>query len=211
MSKNKNVEEQDIKNKNKKAKEIKKEESEKVEKITEEKTFADTVRNTLISLVPYVVIVVVVCFIRYFIITPVRVTGSSMYPYLKNGEILMLEKVDKNYKRFDIVVANAANTKIIKRVIGMPGEKIKYENCKLYINDEIVEDYVKECITGDFNLEDLYGYLVIPEGYYFVMGDNRKESSDSRDIRIGLIKEDMIEGKAVFRITPFSKFGSLKK
>ncbi len=186
-------------------------ESEKVKKVTDEVTAADTVRNIFLSLVPYVVIIFVVFLIRFFIITPVRVTGSSMDPYLKNGEILMLEKYDKNYKRFDIIVANTTHTKVIKRIIGMPGEKIKYENCKLYINDEVVDDYVKECITGDFTLEELYGYLVIPEGYYFVMGDNRKESSDSRDIRIGLISKDMIDGKAIFRITPFSRFGKLKK
>lgn len=180
-------------------------------RITEEKTAADTVRNLFLSLVPYVVIIFLVFLIRSFIITPVRVTGSSMYPYLKDSEILMLEKYDRDFKRFDIIVANAANTKVIKRIIGMPGEKIKYEDCNLYINDKIVDDYVKECITGDFSLENLYGYLVIPEDYYFVMGDNRKESSDSRDVRIGLIKEDKIEGKAIFRVTPFSRFGNLKK
>lgn len=194
-----------------KKEELNTEENNKPLRITEEKTAADAVRNFFLSLVPYVVIICVVFLIRFFIITPVRVTGSSMYPYLKDSEILMLEKYDRNFKRFDIIVADAANTKVIKRIIGMPGEKIKYENCNLYINDEIVDDYVKECITGDFSLENLYGYLVIPEGYYFVMGDNRKESSDSRDIRIGLIKEEKIEGKAVFRITPFSRFGILKK
>lgn len=184
--------------------------NDQVERITE-KTSADTFRSLLINLVPYVIIFLVVVLIRVFIITPVRVTGSSMHPYLKDGEILMLEKYDRNFKRYDIVVANAANTQIIKRIIGLPGEKIKYEDCKLYINDELVDDYVKECITGDFKLEDIYGYLVIPQDYYFVMGDNRKQSSDSRDVRIGLIKKDKIEGKAIFRIIPFSRFGNLKK
>lgn len=162
------------------------------------------------ELVPYLIIIFVVVTIRTFIATPVRVNGASMYPYLKDGEILILNKMNKKYERYDIVVANAANTKVIKRVIGLPGENIEYKNCKLYINGEEKEDFVKECITEDFTLEDLYGYAIIPEGYYFVMGDNRKESSDSRDYRIGLIKSEQIQGKAKFRLTPFNRFGTLK-
>ena len=162
------------------------------------------------ELVPYLIIIFVVVTIRTFIVTPVRVNGASMYPYLKNGEILVLNKMDKKYKRYDIIVANAANTKIIKRVIGLPGENIEYKNCKLYINGEEKEDFVKECITSDFTLEDLYGYAMIPKGYYFVMGDNRNESSDSRDYKIGLIKDEQIQGKAIFRLIPFSRFGTLK-
>lgn len=171
----------------------------------------DKVRNFFKELVPYVIIIFVVAMIRSFIVTPVRVNGKSMDPYLKDGEILVLNKMDKKYKRFDIVVANADRTKIIKRVIGLPGENIEYKNCKLYINGKETEDYVKECITEDFTLKELYGYVMIPEGYYFVMGDNRKASSDSRDYRIGLIKADKIQGKAIFRLTPFKKFGKLKK
>ena len=133
-----------------------------------------------------------------------------MYPYLKDGEILILNKMDNKYNRYDIVVANAANTKVIKRIIGLPGENIEYRDCKLYINGVEKEDFVKECITDDFSLENLYGYAMIPKGYYFVMGDNRKESSDSRDYRIGLIKAEQIQGKAIFRLTPFNRFGKLK-
>lgn len=170
----------------------------------------DIVIKFIKELVPYIIIIFVVVTIRTFIATPVRVNGVSMYPYLKDGEILILNKMDKKYNRYDIVVANAANTKVIKRVIGLPGENIEYKDCKLYINGEEKEDFVSECITDNFSLEDLYGYAIIPEGYYFVMGDNRKESSDSRDYRIGLIKTNQIQGKAIFRLTPFSRFGSLK-
>lgn len=174
-------------------------------------TFADHVRNFFKELVPYVIIIFVVAIIRLFIITPVKVNGASMYPYLKDGEILILNKLNKDYKRFDIVVAKAANTKIIKRIIGLPGENIEYKDCKLYIDGKEYKDFVSECITNDFTLEELYDYAVIPEGYYFVMGDNRKESSDSRDYRIGLIKKDQIDGKTSFRLIPFNRFGKLKK
>lgn len=170
----------------------------------------DIVRNFFKELVPYVVIVFIVALIRTFIATPVRVNGDSMYPYLKDGEILVLNKVDTNYKRNDIIVAQALNTKIIKRVIAVPGENVEYKDCKLYINGEEVKDFVTECITEDFTLEDLYGYVTIPDNYYFVMGDNRKASTDSRDYRVGLISKDKIQGKAVFRLTPFKKIGMLK-
>lgn len=183
----------------------------KEEKIEKKLEPQDKVRKILIELVPYIIIIFVVALIRSFVVTPVRVTGPSMYPYLKDGEILVLNKMSKEYKRFDIIVAKADNTQIIKRVIGLPGESIEYKDCKLYINGNEISDFVKECITDDFTLEDLYDYVVIPKGYYFVMGDNRKESSDSRDYRIGLIKKEDIQGRAVFRLTPFKRFGSLKK
>ena len=170
----------------------------------------DAVRNFFKELVPYIVIVFIVALIRTFVATPVRVNGDSMHPTLKNGEILVLSKLDTNYKRNDVIVAKALNTKIIKRVIGVPGDNVEYKSCKLYINGEEVKDFVEECITEDFTLEDLYGYVTIPEDYYFVMGDNRKASTDSRDYRVGLIKKDKILGKAVFRLTPFKRFGTLK-
>lgn len=185
----------------------------KEKKVTKEEkkilTPQDRVRNFFKELVPYVIIIFVVALIRTFLITPVMVNGSSMYPYLKDKEILILNKTNKDYKRFDVVVAEAANTKIIKRIIGLPGENIEYKNCKLYINGEEQADYVNECITNDFSLEELYGYVVIPEDYYFVMGDNRNKSSDSRDYRIGLIKKDQIQGKVIFRLTPLNRFGTL--
>ena len=176
----------------------------------EKATPQDAVRNFFKELIPYVVIIFVVALIRTFIATPVRVNGDSMYPTLKNGEILVLSKFDSKYKRNDVIVANALKTKIIKRVIGVPGDNVEYKSCKLYINGEEVKDFVEECITEDFTLEDLYGYVTIPEDYYFVMGDNRKASTDSRDYRVGLIKKDKILGKAIFRLTPFNRIGKVK-
>ncbi|MBQ9318115.1 MAG: signal peptidase I [Bacilli bacterium] len=156
------------------------------------------------SLIPYLVIITVVVVIRTFIATPVRVDGSSMVPTLKNNDILILNKLARNYKRFDIVVVRAHGAKLVKRIIGLPGESIEYKNNKLYINGKVVEDVTPEK-TDDFSLEKLYGMKKIPAGYYFVMGDNRDGSSDSRDYRIGLIKKDDIIGKTIIRIFPFTK------
>lgn len=156
------------------------------------------------ELIPYVVIIIIVVLFRTFIATPVRVDGSSMDPTLKNGDILVLNKLSKNYKRFDIVVIKSNNTKLVKRIIGLPGESIEYKNNLLYINGEVIDDVSLEK-TEDFNLESLYGIKKIPNGYYFVMGDNRDGSSDSRDYRVGLIKKENILGKTIFRIFPFNK------
>lgn len=151
---------------------------------------------------PYIIIFLFVVLIRTFIITPVIVSGDSMNNTLKNGEYLLLKKYDKNYSRFEVVVFDYNDSKLIKRIIGLPGEHVKYENGILYINNEIIEDnFAKN--TRDFDLKNL-GFEIIPEGYYFVLGDNRMYSSDSRII--GLVSEKQISGVTNFRIWPFGKF-----
>ena len=155
------------------------------------------------GLIPYAVILLLVVIIRSFIVTPVIVSGTSMYDTLNDGDILLLEKFDKNYERFDIIIFDYNNTKLVKRVIGLPGEHIEYKDGKLYINGNLVDEEFSS-ITSDFTLEYL-GYEIIPEGYYFVLGDNRNLSSDSRVL--GLIKSDSINGKAIFSIWPFTKIG----
>ena len=160
------------------------------------------------ELIPYLVIIVVVILFRTFIATPVRVEGSSMVPTLKDGDILVLNKLSHNYKRFDIVVVSTNKSKIVKRIIGLPGENIEYKDNKLYIDGKVIEDKTVEA-TDDFTLKELYGMNRIPDGYYFVMGDNRDGSSDSRDYRIGLIKKDNILGKTIFRLFPFNKIRTL--
>lgn len=154
----------------------------------------------------YLVIILVVVLIRTFIITPIRVVGSSMDKTLKQGEILLLEKVDKSYKRYDIVVIKEGNERIIKRIIGMPGESIKIVEGVIYINGEAIEDKYASTYTEDFSLSK-FDLEVIPEDSYFVLGDNRKISKDSR--LLGPINKKQIQGKAIYRIWPFNKFGDL--
>lgn len=165
-----------------------------------------TIKKLFKELYPYIIIVIVVVLFRTFIATPVRVEGASMDSTLKNKDILILNKLDKSIKRFDIVVIKTNNTKLIKRVIGLPGEYIEYKDNDLYINGEKIED-VDVSRTADFSLKELYNVDQIPSDYYFVMGDNRGYSSDSRDYRIGLIKKSEIVGTTTIRIFPFTKIG----
>ncbi len=155
----------------------------------------------------YVCIILLIVFIRSFIVTPVRVNGESMYPTLKDREIMLLNKIYYRFndiKRFDIVVVNTKDEKIIKRVIGLPGETLKIEDNILYINgQEVKEKFLKE-ETADFDLEDL-GVTKIPSDSYFVMGDNRNNSKDSR--MIGPVKKNQIVGKTKLVIFPLSNKG----
>lgn len=159
------------------------------------------------ELIPYIIIIVVVVLIRCFIVTPVVVNGTSMYPTLKDKDIVLLKKFDKNIERFDIIVFNYNNSRLIKRVIGLPGEHVKYVNGILYINNEKIEDVELDVETYNFYLEDL-GYDKIPDDYYFVLGDNREVSQDSRII--GLVSKKDICGVGVFRIFPLNKIGIVK-
>ena len=112
------------------------------------------------EIIPYIIVIVVALLIRNFIASPVRVNGSSMNNTLYNGDILLLNKLDKKYERFDIVVIDIGPTKIIKRIIGLPGEAIEYKDNALYINNQYVEDVTDE-VTLDFSLKDLYKYPFI--------------------------------------------------
>lgn len=159
-------------------------------------------KNILEELIPYVVIVIFVVLIRTFIATPVRVDGDSMNPTLENRELLLLQKFSTNYNRFDIVVFRYNNDKLVKRVIGLPGDYIEYKDDKLYVNGEVIEENYIHKKTSDFKLED-FGYNKIPEGKYFVLGDNRTNSLDSR--YIGLIDESDIEGIVKISIFPPKK------
>ncbi|MBE6159767.1 MAG: signal peptidase I [Lactobacillales bacterium] len=161
-------------------------------------------KNFIKELIPYVIIIVVVVLIRMFIVTPVQVDGNSMYPTLKDNEILLLKKYDQKYKRFDIVVLNYNNSKLIKRIIGLPGEHIEYKDNKLYVNGKYVKErFKRNTETSDFEIDKK-----IPKGYYFVMGDNRDNSTDSR--MIGFISKNDLEGVSDIALFPFDRFGSVK-
>ena len=174
-------------------------------------------KNIIKELIPYVVILIIVVIIRSFIITPITVVGDSMYPNLKNKELLFLSKI--SYKlhdidRFDVIVIKEDDY-IIKRVIGLPLENISYIDNKLYVDDTLVEDNYSNGNTIDFTLEDIClvsnlkcSNNVIPKGYYLVLGDNREVSKDSRSV--GLIKEDEIKGKAIVRFWPLNKISIVK-
>ncbi len=160
---------------------------------------------------PYVIIIIVALLIKKFLFSPIRVVGPSMNNTLLDGDIMILDKISYRFediKRSDIVVIKTDDKYIIKRIIAIPGDTLEYGNNTLILNGETKEEpYLsKGVVTEDFNLKEKTGYTKVPEGYYFVMGDNRGESADSR--MIGLIPEEKIEGHARYIIFPFNRFGS---
>ena len=163
------------------------------------------------ELYPYIIIIIVVLFVKTYIIAPIQVNGVSMDSTLKDGDIMLLNKLQ--YKRHgvergDIVVIKSRGTHIIKRIIGLPGDSIKVEDNVLYINGkEYKEEYLdKGTVTNNFSLEELFDTDQVPKGTYFVMGDNREDSLGSRIL--GFIDEDDIEGIASITIFPFDRLGS---
>lgn len=156
--------------------------------------------------------------IRFFLFTPIVVDGESMMPTLEDGYKMLVNRIGEP-KRFDIVVFHAPEGKdYIKRVIGLPGDHIEYKNDQLYINGEpIAEPYLDKykseltegTLTQDFSLQDIDPTLeVVPEGYLFVMGDNRRFSKDSR--HIGVISKDKIIGKTSVVFWPLSEMKIVK-
>lgn len=162
------------------------------------------------DIIEYVVIIIAVLAFRQFLYSPIRVSGDSMVPTLNDGDVMILDKIGykiNGLNRFDIVVVDYKGEKIIKRVIGLPGDHIEYKNNKLYINGKYVEEKYSRKETSDFILE-LLGENTIPKDKYLVLGDNRPISKDSRII--GLIDKKDIEGYTSLVLFPFSKFGNVE-
>ncbi len=165
----------------------------------------------------FIVAFIIVGGVYFFLGRPFTVSGASMYPTLHNADRMILSKVG-DIHRFDVVILKAPdeNVEYIKRVIGMPGDTVEMKSGVLYINGKKVdqpfintEALAKQTVfIDDFTLESLTGESKVPEGKYFVLGDNRGVSKDSR--MIGFIDRSAIEGKAVFTIWPFGRIGGQK-
>lgn len=166
--------------------------------------------KTIKTIIQYSLIIAVVILIRIFVMTPIIVNGRSMETTLYDNDVMILNILGyriNDIKRFDIIVIKYEDENIIKRVIGLPGEKVDYINNKLYINEKMVDDKIK-VETSDFSSSDFTLDGVIPKDKYFVLGDNRGNSTDSRVI--GLVDKKDILGKTNLILFPFKHFGIVK-
>ena len=170
-----------------------------------------SIREFIFDFVKLIVVIVVILFLMIYVVSITQVVGSSMSSTLQDGDVLILNKIKYRFtdiKRGDIISLEYADTKyLIKRVIGLPGDTVLIRDNTLYINGEVyVENYLDEgLVYDDFDLSSL-GYDVIPEDMYLVLGDNRPDSLDSREI--GLISKDGVIGKVSFRIWPLNKLAA---
>ena len=167
---------------------------------------SDTIKKICKEYLPYVVVIILVLLFKQFFFAPVKVNGASMDDTLKDKDILLLNiidyKLNDNIKRYDIVVIDNEDEFLIKRVIGLPGDIVRCVDNVLYINDKkIKEDYSKGK-TSDFEVK-------VRDGEYFVLGDNREVSLDSR--YFGTFKKEQIKGKTTHVLYPFKKIGKIEK
>ncbi len=163
-------------------------------------------------------LLLVLC-VAYLIVTYVgqrtQVSGGSMETTLSDGDHLIVDKISYRFddpERFDIIVfpfQYDKETYYIKRIIGLPGETVQIdESGNIYIDGEVLEeDYGREVIQNPGRASEP---ILLGEDEYFVMGDNRNNSSDSRDPQVGSIHRKDIIGRAFIRIWPFDSFGILK-
>ena len=166
-----------------------------------------------------IVIAVVIAVVILQFIMPTIVREHSMENGFHEGDYLFVAKKAYSFggepKRGDVIVfqsdldLNARGSKklLIKRIIGLPGDTVAIVDGITYVNDTaIIDTFTKDGYTvGDMDA------VTVPEGCLFCMGDNRQNSADSRDSRIGFVSMDRVKGKAVVRLFPFSRFGGLYK
>ena len=170
----------------------------------------------LLTTIIYMGGVILLVFVLFtYVGQKVVVDGSSMNPTLEDQDYLWVDKLRYRFtdpKRFDVIVfpyRPGSDILFIKRIIGLPGETVQIDNGKIYINGNLLdEDY------GLATIEDpgvASSKVILAHDEYFVLGDNRNNSNDSRKSDVGNIKRENIMGKAVLRVSPFSKFGDFEK
>ncbi len=180
----------------------------------EEISFAKKVRNGIVELCIYVAIIVLcVAFVPKYVLQRTIVEGKSMMNTLKNGENLLVEKVSYHFTdpdRFDVIVfyphGRESTDYYIKRVIGLPGETVQIIGEDIYIDGEKLEENFGKDPIIEAGMAD--EPIKLGDDEFFVLGDNRTVSEDSRYEEVGPVKRENIEGKAILRIYPLSEFGT---
>ena len=185
--------------------------------LQEQKTKASRLfGNLLVIAICVFIAYCVASVVTSFVVNPTKVEGESMESTLTNGDTVLIQKMSYYFgdpKRYDVVVFPVpyynSDTKYIKRVIGLPGETVQIIEGKVYINGKELKDdtYGKDKVIDDPG--DAVEPITLADDEYFVLGDNRNMSTDSRSSYVGLIRRKSIIGKACARIFPLSKMGGI--
>ena len=166
-------------------------------------------RQVLKSTISSLVVVAAAAVLVATLIFPVlQISGSSMEPTLNDEEIVVLLKTT-NMKKGELCCFSYQNKLLIKRVVGLPGDRINIdENGNVYVNGELIDEpYVIDKALGEC---DITFPCYVTDNHYFVLGDHRSTSIDSRSSVIGLVSEDYIVGKIFYRVWPFESMSQVK-
>ena len=171
-------------------------------------------RELLECIVYFLAAIVITYLVITFVGQRTCVSGSSMETTLSDGDNLIVDKISYRFRdprRYEIIVfpyQHKENTYYIKRIIGLPGETVQVKDGLVYIDGEVLEEnYGNEPMNAS---EIASEPIQLGEDEYFVLGDNRNHSSDSRDPNVGILKRENLIGRAWIRIWPFSEFGVIK-
>lgn len=172
------------------------------------------IKSILIGAAQVIVVILAAWLLVYFIGEKTTVIGQSMSPTLENGNNILINKCSyliSEPKRFDTIVfkpnGNKKSHYYVKRIIGLPGESIQIKSGVVYVDGEPLKDKIDLSIVNSGIAEE---EIQIGEGEYFVLGDNRNSSEDSRYANIGNINKEDIAGKAWFIISPRKQMGFVK-
>ena len=179
-----------------------KEIEEELKRETYKSKYIKVLKSTVYALV---IIAAIATLLATFFMPVFQISGSSMAPKYNNGEFVVSIKTT-NLKRKDVIAFYHGNKILVKRVIASPGEWVAIdEKGNVYVDGlQLEETYVSNRVIGEYDIEFPYQ---VPDGHYFVLSDDRTESTDSRNSEIGCISEDDIIGKIIFRVWPFNNFG----
>lgn len=175
-----------------------------LKRIKYKKRYRSVLRSTIYALITVAAVAILVATLWLPVL---QIYGSSMTPTLQDGEIIFSVKTS-DFKLGEIIAFYYNNKILIKRVICGPGDWIDIdEDGTVYVNEvKLDEPYVKEKAFGDCNIELPFQ---VPEGKFFVMGDLRDTSIDSRNTAVGCVSEEQIVGKIIFRVWPLERIGSV--
>lgn len=178
---------------------------EELKRVNYQKKYIKLLKNTIFTLI---IVVAISTLIASFIISILEINGSSMNPTLNEGEIVIAYR-NKNIKNNDLIAFYQGNKILVKRVIATQGEYVNItDDGDVYVNGKIIkEPYISQKSLGNSNIE--YPYQV-PDGHYFVLGDKRDTSIDSRNSTIGAISKEDILGKVKIGLWPLNKLGIIK-